>query len=207
MLLLQAFEDKKLPLTIMRPSHSYGEGGGIIRSVGPGDTFVDRLRKQKPVIVQGDGNSLWAACHVDDVARGFIGTMGNPRCLGEAYNITGDDMVYLEHLPRAGRRSRGRHVYPGAYPDRHAARRAAPGLSGSTYDILSWPSIFDNSKLKHDTGYSGQTISFREGTRRTLKWLEENQKLKDSDGDTYEDALIAAWQAKTAELPKQQQRQ
>ena len=70
-LLLQASADAQFPMTIMRPSHSYGEGGSIIRAFGPADTFVDRLRKGKPTIVPGNGNSLWASCHVDDVARGF----------------------------------------------------------------------------------------------------------------------------------------
>jgi len=202
LLLLQAFEDGKLPVTIMRPSHSYGEGGGIIRSVGSADTFIDRLRKKKPVIVQGDGNSLWAACHVDDVAKGFIGTMGNSRCFGEAYNITGDEWftwnTYHEQVAE---------VCGGTFTPVHiptdTLRAAAPGLSGGTYEIFEWPSIFDNSKLKRDTDYAGQTINFKEGTRRTLAWLEANHKLKDSDADDYEDRLVAAWQAKTSELPKQ----
>ena len=201
MLLLQAFEDKQFPLTIMRPSHSYGEGSGIIRSVGGSDTFIDRLRKNKPVLVQGDGNSLWAACHVDDVARGFIGTMGNTRCLGEAYNIAADEWftwnTYHEQVAEVA----GGTFMPVHVPT-DTLRETAPHLTGSTYDILQWPSIFDNSKLKHDTNYTGQTINFREGTRRTLAWLEANNKLKDSDADDYEDRLIAAYQAKTAELPK-----
>ena len=127
-LLLQAFADQQFPVTIMRPSHSYGEGGGIIRSVGPGDTFVDRLRKNKPIIVQGDGNSLWASCHVDDVARGFIATMGNTEVPGRSLQHHRRRVVHLEHLPRAGRRSRRRHVPPGPHPHRHPARsRAGPG--------------------------------------------------------------------------------
>ncbi len=202
MLLLQAFEDGGFPLTIMRPSHSYGEGGGIIRSVGPGDTFIDRLRKQKPVIVQGDGNSLWAACHVDDVARGFIAAMGNTRCLGEAYNITADEWFTWNTYHEQVAEVCGGTFMPVHIPT-DTLREAAPSLSGSTYDILSWPSIFDNSKLKRDTNYAGQTINFREGTRRTLAWLEENGKLKDSDADDYEDRLIAAWKSQTAALPRQ----
>ena len=202
MLLLQAFEDANFPVTIMRPSHSYGEGGGIIRSVGSGDTFIDRLRKRKPVVVQGDGNSLWASCHVDDVARGFIAAMGNTRCLGEAYNITGDEWftwnTYHEQVAEVA----GGTFTP-VYIPTETLREAAPKMSGGTYEIFEWPSIFDNSKIKHDTDYTGQTIDFREGTRRTLKWLEENGKLKDSDADDYEDRLVAAWQSKTAELPKQ----
>lgn len=93
LLLQQERERSGFPYTIMRPSHSYGEGGGIIRPFGPANSFIPRLRAERPIVVQGDGNSAWAACHVDDVAKGFIGTMLNPRCLGEAYNITGDEWM------------------------------------------------------------------------------------------------------------------
>ncbi len=202
LLLLQAFEDQRFPVTIMRPSHSYGEGGDIIRSVGPGNTFIDRLRKAKPLLVQGDGNSLWAACHVDDVARGFIATMGNGRCLGEAYNIAGDEWFTWNQYHDQVAEVCGGTFSPVHIPT-DTLRRLAPGLTGSTHDILQWPSVFDNSKLKRDTDYAGQTVSFKEGTRRTLAWLEANGRLKDSDADDYEDRLIAAWRAKTGELPRQ----
>jgi len=201
MLLLQAFEDKKFPVTIMRPSHSYGEGGGLLRPFGPGDTFPDRLRRGKPLVVPGDGNGLWASCHVDDVARGFVATMGSPRCLGEAYNITGDEWFTWNQYHDQVAEVCGGTSSPVHIPT-DTLREAAPSLSGGTYEIFQWPSVFDNAKLKRDTDYAGQTIPFREGTRRTLAWLEANNKLKDSDDD-YEDRLIAAWRAKTGELPRQ----
>lgn len=201
-LLLQAFEEQKFPVTIMRPSHSYGEGGSIIRSFGPADTFIDRLRKQKPIVVQGDGNSLWASCHVDDVARGFIATMGNANCFGQAYNITGDEWFTWNQYHAQVAEVAGGTFDPVHIPT-DTLRVAAPQFAGGTYEIFEWPSVFDNSKLKRDTEYAGQTISFRDGVRRTLAWLEENGKLADSDGDDYEDRLVSAWREKTGELPRQ----
>ena len=201
-LLMQAFADQQFPVTILRPSHSYGEGAGLIRSVGPADTFIDRLRKRKPLVVQGDGNSLWASCHVDDVARGFIATMGNPKCPGQAYNITGDEWFTWNTYHSQVAEVCGGEFHPVHIPT-DTLRAVAPGMAGGTYEIFAWPSVFDNAKLKRDTDYSGQTIPFREGARRTLRWLEENGKLADSDADDYEDRLIAAWRAKTGELPRQ----
>ena len=201
-LLLQAFADQKFPLTIMRPSHSYGEGGSVIRSFGPADTFVDRLRKGKPVIVQGDGNSLWAACHVDDVARGYLGVMGNPKCLGEAYHITSDEWFTWNQYHQQVAEVVGGTFTPVHIPT-DTLREVAPHWSGSTYEILEWPSVFATAKLKRDTNYTGQTIPFREGVRRTVAWLEEKGRIEDSDKDDYEDRLVAAWREKTGELPKQ----
>jgi len=192
-LLLQAHADGKMPVTIMRPSHSYGEGGPVIRPVGPADTFIDRLRKGKPVIVQGDGNGLWASCHVDDVAKGFIATMGNKKCYGQAYNITADEYfswnMYHEQVAEVAG-----GAYLPVYIPTDLLHERAPGLTGGTWEIFAWPSIFDNSKLKRDTDYPGQTIPFKEGVRRTLAWMEENGKIADSAKDVDEDALIDWWQ-------------
>ncbi len=201
-LLWQAFTDAQFPVTIMRPSHSYGEGGSVIRAFGPADTFVDRLRKNKPTIVPGNGNSLWAACHVDDVARGFVGVMGQSHCLGQAYNITGDEwMTWNQYHQQVAEVVGG--TFTPVYLPAETLHETAPDWSGSTYEILQWPSVFDNSKIKRDTAYTGQTVNFREGVRRTVAWLEGKGRIADSDQDDYEDRLIAAWREKTASLPKQ----
>lgn len=200
-LLMEAFQKQQFPATIMRPSHSYGEGGDMIRSFGPGNTFVDRLRKGKPIVVAGNGNSLWASCHVDDVARGFVGVMDNPKALGQAYNITGDEWMtwntYHEQVAE---------VVGGTFQAVHiptdVLREVAPQWSGSAYEILQWPSVFDNAKIKRDTDYTGQTVSFKEGVRRTVSWLESKGRNADSDADDYEDRLVAAWQSQTGQLPR-----
>ena len=201
-LLLQAFQDHQFPVTIMRPSHSYGEGGQLIRPFGPADTFVDRLRKGKPLIVPGDGNGVWASCHVDDVARGFVGVMDNPKCIGQAYNIAGDEYLSWNMYHAQVAEVVGGTFDP-VYIPTDTLREAAPQWAGGTYEIFEWPSLFDNSKIKRDTDYTGQAISWREGVRRTVAWLEQTGRLKDSDGDDYEDRLVAAWRGVTAGLPKQ----
>jgi nucleoside-diphosphate-sugar epimerase len=202
-LLWNAQSDGKLSVTIMRPSHSYGEGGQLVRAFGPGNTLADRLRKGKPIILPGDGNGVWAACHVDDVAKGFIGVMGNAKCFGQAYNIAGDEYMtwnmYHEQIAE---------VVGGTFQPVHIPTDTlyaiAPSLAGGTYEIFEWPSIFDNSKIKRDTNYKGQTITWREGIRRNVAWLEEKGMLADSDGDDYEDRLIAAWREVSAQLPRKE---
>ena len=200
--LLSAFEAQSFPVTITRPSHSYGECVSIIPSFGPADTFIDRLRKQKPLVIQGDGNGLWAACHVDDVARGFIGVMGNDKCVGQAYNITGDEwMTWNTYHAQVAEVAGG--TLDAVHIPTDTLRQVAPKFAGGTHEIFEWPSIFDNAKIKRDTDYAGQTISFKEGVRRTLAWLESEGKLADSDTDDYEDRLIAGWRAQTQALPQQ----
>lgn len=206
-LLLRAHEESGFPVTILRPSHSYGEGGRIIRPFGPGETFIDRLRKGKPVILPGDGTGLWASLHVDDVAKGFIGTMGNSTCIGEAYNITGDEWVTWNTYHEQVAEVVGGTFDP-CYIPTDILVDVAPKMSGGTKEIFAWTSIFDNSKIMRDAGYTGQTISWREGVRRTVKWMEENGRIADSDAsetDAFEDSLIAAWRSSVrGALPHQQ---
>ena len=79
--------------TIIRPAATYGEGGTIIHSLGWKTTYLDRIEKGKPIIVHGDGNSLWVMCHIEDVARAHISACGNPRTYGRAYHTTGEEWM------------------------------------------------------------------------------------------------------------------
>ncbi|MBW3637963.1 MAG: NAD-dependent epimerase/dehydratase family protein [Armatimonadetes bacterium] len=206
-LLMREHENNGFPVTIMRPSHSYGEGGALTRSFGPATGFIHRLRQNQPTIVQGDGNSLWASCHVDDVARGFIGVMGNQKCLGEAYNITGEEWMtwnsYYEQVAE---------VVGGSFEAVHiptdVLREAAPDWANGTHEIFAWPSIFDVSKIKRDTDYAGQTISWRQGVERTVAWLESQGKLSADESEEAqklerEDRLITSWREQIEELKRQ----
>lgn len=190
------------PVTILRPSHSYGEGGGILRPWGPWETFVDRLRQGKPVIVPGDGENLWASCHVDDVAEGFLAVMGKDAAQGQCYNITGENNMTWNTYHRQVAEVVGGRFDPVHIPT-DVLTEVAPKLSGGLREIFAYTSIFDNTKIKA-MGYPGQTISLKDGTARTLAWMEANGRLKpaDSPDDAFEDALIASWRDGIARLPK-----
>jgi nucleoside-diphosphate-sugar epimerase len=202
-LLLRAHADAGFPITILRPSHSYGEGGSLTRPFGPRETFITRIQSGLPLIVPGDGTGLWASCHVDDVARGFIGTMGNARCVGEAYNITGDEWMtwntYHEQIAEVV----GGAFHP-VYIPTDVLVEYASKYAGGTRDIFAWTSIFDNSKIKRDAGYPGQTVSWREGVKRTVAWMEANGQIAPVAEDDFEDKLVAAWRSGVvSSLPRQ----
>ena len=201
---LQAFESENFPVTIMRPSHSYGEGGAVIRPFGPANSQIQRMRAGKPLIVHGDGNSAWGACHVDDVARGFIAAMGREKCLGEAYNVAASECLTWNQYYETIARVLAADFTP-VYLPTETLRQVAPQWAQGTYEIFEWPSFFDSSKLQRDAGWSGQTISFEDGTRRNVQWVDENNKLADLSAadDAYEDALIAAWKNIAPSLPQQ----
>jgi len=198
-ILLAAAALGEFSITIMRPSQTYGEGGTIVHSMGGSTSYLDRIRKGKPIIVHGDGSCLWAACHIDDVARGFVGAALNPVAYGKTYNLTGEEWMtwnmYHAGVARALEAPKPTLVH---IPTDLLAL-VAPKKFGISIDIFQWPSVFDNSAAIADLGFQ-YTISWEEGVRRTVKWLDTRGRIDNSDLDTFEDELIAAWQGASTSL-------
>ncbi len=191
--LLQAAHDRgDFAVTIMRPSQTYGEGGTIVHSMGWRTSYLDRIIKGKPIIVHGDGSCLWAACHIDDVARGFIGAIGNPISFGKTYNLTGEEWMTwnMYHAGVAMALNAPAPTIVHIPTDLLAA--VASDKFGISIEIFQWPSVFDNSAAISDLGFK-YTISWKEGVSRTYQWLVQHGKIENSDEETFEDDLIADW--------------
>jgi nucleoside-diphosphate-sugar epimerase len=88
----EAHEHGDFPVTIIRPAHTYGEGRGLIHSFGLGGAYYfNRIRYGKPIITHGDGSSLWAACHRDDVGQAFAEAVGNAKAFGKGYHTASEE--------------------------------------------------------------------------------------------------------------------
>jgi nucleoside-diphosphate-sugar epimerase len=197
-LLLEAHENGDFPVTIVRPSQTYGEGGVIVHSLGTSTTFLDRIRKGRPVVVHGDGHGVWAACHIDDVALAFAGAAGNPSAFGRAYHAAGDVWMTWNDYVRGVGEALGREPKMAHIPT-EALARVAPRQSAMTRDIFQYPGVFDNTAAKRDLGFA-YTVPWVEGVRRTAKWLDEAGKVENCDEDPFPDRLIDAYRSCLAEI-------
>ena len=94
-LLLKEYREKGFPVTIVRPSHTYCERGVPVSVHGLKGSWqvLKRMMEGKPVIIQGDGTSLWTMTFNTDFAVGYTGLMGNRHAIGEAFQITGDETL------------------------------------------------------------------------------------------------------------------
>ena len=94
-LLMKAYREDGFPVTIVRPSHTYCERGVPLSIHGPKGSWpvLKRMMEGKPVLIHGDGSSLWTLTWNEDFARGFIGLLGNPRAIGEAFQIMSDETL------------------------------------------------------------------------------------------------------------------
>jgi len=171
---MRAYREDGFPVTIVRPSLTYDPNLPIAIGGWGCYTLADRLLKGRPIIVHGDGSSLWVVTHAEDFARGFLGLLGNPRALGHAFHITSDevltwDQVYQTIAGALGVEAKIVHI-----PSEFIVR-VAPAYTGPLLGDKTWSAVFDNSKIKAFVPGFQAVIPFREGVRRTLAWFAEDQ--------------------------------
>lgn len=141
-MLTQAYRDRGFPVTVIRPSHTYDR---TLVPMDGGWTFVERLRQGKEVVVHGDGSSLWTLTHHTDFARGFVPLLGNTRTLGEAFTITGDDVLTWDQIAQALATAAGTEARIVHVPSDQIAA-VDPEWGSSLLGDKTWSSVFDTSK-------------------------------------------------------------
>jgi nucleoside-diphosphate-sugar epimerase len=188
--LVAAYREDGFPATIVRPSHTYDE---TLIPIEGGWTVIDRMRRGLPVLVHGDGTSLWTLTHSRDFAVGFVGLMGNPVAVGDVFQITSSfvypwDAIYRMLGAAAGVEIDLAHVasetIAKAIPD------WGPGLLGDKSHSV----IFDNSKLRRVVPDFNPTTTFAQGAREIVEWYDADESRRTVDAglnDTL-DSLIAA---------------
>ena len=197
--LMQAHRDEGFPVTIVRPSMTYDSNLPIAVGGWGTYTLADRLLKGLPIIVHGDGSSLWVVTHADDLAQGLLGLLGNERALGEAFHITSDEVLtwnqIYQHIAEAlGVEAKVVHI-----PSDFIAR-VAPQLAGSLLGDKTWSVVFDNSKIKEFVPDFQATVAFRDGIRRTLDWFAADEKRRRVDETVHAemDRILRAYAGTTA---------
>jgi nucleoside-diphosphate-sugar epimerase len=192
--LMQAYRDEGFPVTIVRPSMTYDSNLPIALGGWGTYTLVDRLMKGLPVIVHGDGSSLWVVTHADDFAQGLLGLLGNERALGEAFHITSDKVLTWNQIYQGIAEALGAEANIVHIPSDFIAR-VAPHLAGSLLGDKTWSVVFDNSKIKEFVPDFQATIGFRDGIRRTLDWFaaDEHRRRVDETVHSEMDRILRAY--------------
>jgi nucleoside-diphosphate-sugar epimerase len=174
--LTNLFREHDFPMTIVRPSHTYNTVIPVTLGGWEEYTVVDRIRKGLPIVVQGDGTSLWTETHADDFAKGFVGLMDNQHAIGEAFHITSDEVlswnqIYQSLAHAIGYKAKIVHIPSETICD-YADKHNFPSERGNLLGDKSHCAIFDNSKIKRFVPDYLATISFSEGIKRTVEWFE-----------------------------------
>lgn len=196
--LIEAQHQGAFPLTIIRPAYTYGEGRSPLVPLS-GKYFFDRLRRGKPIVVHGDGGSFWTACYRDDVARVFVNAAYNPNTFGRTYHTNGDEWMTWDVYIRRAAEALGAPSPKIVHIPTDILVRVAPKRAFLVATNFQFSNIFDTTAVKNDLGFR-YTIPWVEGVRRMAAWLEENNRMENSDQDPFEDNLVAAWEQQGAQM-------
>lgn len=195
--LLRAYREDGFPCMIVRPSLTYGDTQIplVLNSWQRPYTVVARMRQGKPVIVPGDGTSLWTITHNSDFAKGFIGLLGHQQAIGHAFHITSDevltwDQAYTAVANAAGVQANIIHIAS----DFIAA--CVPEMRGSLLGDKAVSVVFENSKIKRFVPGFCATTPFARGIEHTLAWFDADPARQQIDvaADQQWDRLISAYE-------------
>ena len=189
--LVRAYREQGFPCTIVRPSHTYD--CSLLPPHG-GWTVVDRMRRGEPVVVHGDGASVWTLTHHRDFAKGLVGLLGRDDAVGESFHITSDewltwDRIHLVLARAAGTKAEIVHV-PSEIIHGYDREWGESLLGDKTHSM-----IFDNSKIKRFVPDFAATIPFSQGAEEIIAWYDADPSRKtiDEELNSTMNRLISDW--------------
>jgi nucleoside-diphosphate-sugar epimerase len=177
--LLAAYRRDGMPITIVRPSHTYGDTK-IPYAVGSGYIAVDRMRRGKKTIVPGDGQSLWTMTHNTDFAKGLVGLLGHAQAIGEDFQITSDEVLTWDQI--AGIIGKAAGVEPElVHIPSDFINHCDATLGANLLGDKAYCAVFDNSKIKRAVPDFLATMPFNEGIRRAIAWHDADPRRQTID--------------------------
>ncbi len=192
--LMQQYRDDGFPITIVRPSHTYSPAR-MPTAVGDGPTVVARMRAGKKLIVHGDGESLWVMTHNSDFAVAFVGLLGHPKAIGQAFQITSDEVltwnqIYASIGRAAGVEPQLVHI-PSDFIAHHDPATGAGLLGDKACSV-----VFDCSKVRELVPEYVATVPFARGVEECVQWLdaEAGRLVATPEKDAMMDRIIAAYE-------------
>lgn len=198
-ILMKAYREHQFPVTIVRPSHTYDNRNVPLGVHGNNGSFqvLKRMLEGKPVIIHGDGTSLWTMTHNSDFAVGYVGLMGNPHAIGEAFQITNDETLTWNQIYQAIADALGVELKAYHVSSEFLAAVSDYDFTGSLIGDKANCVVFDNSKLKRAVPDFHPTVRFEVGIRDTIANIMAHPELQkeDPEFDVWCDRVIEALEA------------
>ncbi len=194
-----AQESGAFSLTIIRPAATYSDSWAPIPLVGKGLLVLHRLRRGLPLIVLGDGTSLWVSCHRDDVARAFVAALDNPAAAGRSYHVTGEEWLTWEEYYRTAAQVMGVEPRFAPIPTEllmHMAPQAAEWCGIN----FRYHNLFDNAAARSDLGFR-YTVTWEQGVRRMVANHDALGAIDACPPEPLYDRITDTWSALCAAVP------
>jgi len=189
--LLAAHHESGFPVTIIKPSSTFGPTWALLRQIAWEGGWVDRVRKGKPIAVCGDGRALHQWLYVDDAAPAFVFALGRDRCIGQTYNMMKREFGTWADYHRAAMKVIGREVELVGVPLASLLAARVPHV-GICETIFSHNTIYSPDRLMRDVPEFCPRVSLDDALSRGFEAMRREDRIPDSDREDWEDRLIAA---------------
>lgn len=189
--LVTEYRERGFPVTIVRPSHTYDHTKIALTG---GWTDIARMRAGRPVLVHGDGTSLWTLTHSTDFAKAFVGLLGLPQAIGDSFTITSDEFLPWNRIYQIFAEAAGVPEPELVHVASETIAAAIPDIGPQLLGDKSHSVIFDNSKVKALVPDFVCTTPFVHGAREILAWYDADPRRQEVDPelDAQFDKVIAA---------------
>jgi nucleoside-diphosphate-sugar epimerase len=196
--LLRALREEAFPFTVVRPSWTYGDGviPLCVNSSSRPFTAISRLRKGKPLIIPGDGLTLWTMTHNTDFAKAFTGLLGHQGAIGHAFHITSDEALTWNQIYQDVAEAAGVAAPRFAHIATDFITACMPEFTGGLLGDKANCAVFDNSKIKRFVPDYVATTRLRDGVARSVGWFDADPARQEIDpvADEKFDQLIATYE-------------
>lgn len=196
-LLMKTFREDGFPVTIVRPSLTYGPSQLPLctNSWLHPYTIIDRMKQGRKVVIPGDGTSLWVFTWNDDFAKGLLGLFGKKDAIGEAFHITSDEVMTWNRAYEEVARILGVKLDIVHIPSDLIAKFDDHAIGSLIGDKVN-SAVFDNSKIKYFVPDFDCKVLWSEGVRRTISWFETDpfRKSIDTESNQKWDKIIASYE-------------
>ncbi|MHB9129912.1 MAG: NAD-dependent epimerase/dehydratase family protein [Armatimonadota bacterium] len=196
---LEAYYREGFPVTILKPSTTYGPKLGLLRQVAWDFSWIDRVRKGKPILVCGDGVAIHQFLHVDDAAQAFVFALGKDRCFGQVYNLVGNGFISWADYHKTAMRVLGQEVELVGVPLEALLTHQVPNVD-ICRDIFAHNVYYSNAKLLRDLPEFHPVVMLEMGMQQVIETLDREGRIPNSDELLWEDRLIEAQSMVTRRL-------
>ncbi len=198
-----AHQTSGFPAVMVRPSLTYGDDQVplVLNAWNQSWTAIDRMRRGAPMIVPGDGTSLWTITHNTDFAAGLVGLFGNPATHGHAFHITSDEVLTWNQIFQQAAQAAGVTAPRIVHIPSDFLISCVPSVEGTLLGDKAVSAVFDNTKIKRFVpGFAAGTL-FAAGIRRTVAWFDADPARKQIDQETNQrwDKLVSAYERALAQ--------
>ncbi len=192
--LMSLYRKYDFPITIVRPSLTYDTVIPVPIGGWTEYTIVDRIKKKQPIIVHGDGTSLWTITHARDFAVGFIGLIGHQQAIGQSFHITSDEILTWNQIYDAVAQTTGLEAVKVFIPSDYLGSFDEQ-LDGSLQGDKAVSTIFDNSKIRRFVPEFNPVIRFKDGIKETVKWFESapERMIISQETNDFMDTIIRSY--------------